>query len=139
MISIIAMETLPSILDYGQVIQAMENHPNNVFLQRDGCWLLSYLADSIRDELALQSRSFTVLVAAMNTFPEDERVLLGGCTAIMNVAGPRGGGRGKAARKAGSTDAVKMACEYFKKAGKDDQFEVCKKGLLRMNKNCIIM
>ena len=59
-----------------------------------------------------QSRSFVVLVAAMNTFPQDERVLLGGCTAIMNVAGPRGGGRGKAARKAGATDAVKMACGY---------------------------
>ena len=60
--------------------------------------------------------------------------------AIEAVSGERGGGRGKAARKANCEDVVRKACEHFAKSPeKKEMLDVAKVAYGRMNKKCVIM
>ena len=121
-----------------QLVEMMGRYVDEPAMQRDGCWLCNYLAESNRDAL-VKAGGFEAIVAAMQTHPTEETVQIGGCIAIMNVSGQRGGGRGKRARKAGCETAIKHACELLETAGQPESLAAAKLAYKRMNKKCEVM
>ena len=129
-----AATTLISQLDAKIVVNIMDKTLESLRIQQDCMWMLNFMANSKRDEIA-KAGGFAAIVKAMKRWNEDEKVQLFGCIAIMNVSGERGGGRGKKARSAGCEAAVKNACEYLESNGDKESLAAAKLAYKRMNKS----
>ena len=127
-----------NILEAKVLITILDDNLEDLMLQRDGCWLCNYMAESARDEI-VNAGGFQAIVRAMTTHREDFKIQIGGCIAIMNLSGERGGGRGKKARAAGCETAIKKACETLEKLGQTESLAAAKLAYNRMNKKCELM
>ena len=133
-----AATSLIGKLDAKIVVSIMDKTLEDLRLQQDCMWMLNFMANSKRDEIA-KAGGFTSIVRSMKRWNEDEKVQLFGCIAIMNVCGERGSGRGKKARSAGCEAAVKNACEYLERGGDKESLAAAKLAYKRMNKKCELM
>lgn len=128
-----------------QLVGIMNAYISNKDIQRDGCWLCNFMAESTGSDLLpnrdalVEAGGFGAIVAAMQSHPTDESIQTAGCIAIMNVSGQRGGGRGKKARKAGCEMAIKHACELLENAQQPESLAAAKLAYKRMNKKCELM